>query len=126
MNEDRTDLQGLAPESWSCIDCGINTAPGWPNREELKKAIVARKAAGEWKGLDTAIDLTLPPLSNRAEVYTVRDTVWKSARMEPSGGCLCVGCLEKRLGRRLKPKDFDNHAFNYPWMPASPRLRNRR
>ena len=26
--------------------------------------------------------------------------------MEPWGGCLYVGCLEARLGRRLKPKDF--------------------
>ena len=43
---------------------------------------------------------------DRCEIYTVRDAVWKIAGMEPMGGCLCVGCLEKRLGRRLRPKDF--------------------
>ena len=32
--------------------------------------------------------------------------------MEPFGGCLCVGCLEKQLGRKLKPKDFKrDHGF---------------
>jgi hypothetical protein len=33
--------------------------------------------------------------------------------MEPYGGCLCIGCLERRIGRKLKPKDFErNHPFN--------------
>jgi hypothetical protein len=60
-----------------------------------------------------------------SEVYTVRDAIWEKAGMEPFGGCLCIGCLEKRLGRRLKPKDFDwNHPFNA--LPGTPRLLNRR
>ena len=44
--------------------------------------------------------------------------------MEPWGGCLCVGCLEKRLGRRLKPKDFErDDPFNQ--LPGSARLMKR-
>jgi hypothetical protein len=39
-------------------------------------------------------------------------------------GCLCIGCLEKRIGRRLKPKDFTDHPFNQ--LPGTPRLLNRR
>jgi hypothetical protein len=50
----------------------------------------------------------------------VRDHVWKKAGMEPFGGCLCIGCLERRLGRKLKPKDFTGHVFN--GMPGSARL----
>ena len=47
--------------------------------------------------------------------------------MEPFGGCLCIGCLEKRLGGRLKPKDFQRgHPVNYPNVPGTPRLMNRR
>jgi hypothetical protein len=47
--------------------------------------------------------------------------------MAPFGGCLCVGCLEKRLGRRLRPKDFErDHGFNLPGMPASPQIKKRR
>ena len=53
-----------------------------------------------------------------------RNTVWKAAGMEPMGGCLCVGCLEKRLGRRLRPKDFTRHPFNT--MPGTKRLTERR
>ena len=58
------------------------------------------------------------------EAYTVRNTVWKAAGMERMGGCLCVGCLEKRLGRRLRPKDFTRHALNT--MPGTDRLIERR
>jgi hypothetical protein len=46
----------------------------------------------------------------------------EKAGMEPYGGCLCVGCLEK-----LKPKDFPrSHPFNNPGMPCTERLRDRR
>lgn len=39
-------------------------------------------------------------------------------------GCLCIGCLELRLGRRLVPKDFPEHPFNR--MPGTRRLMERR
>jgi hypothetical protein len=66
-------------------------------------------------------------LDHRSEVYTVRDAVWKKAGMEQMGGCLCIGCLEKRLGRKLKPKDFlRGHALNNPIFPGTPRLLRRR
>jgi hypothetical protein len=51
--------------------------------------------------------------------------VWKKAGMEPYGGCLCIGCLEKRLGRKLKPKDFQSgHPFKD--LRGTPRLIERR
>jgi hypothetical protein len=117
---DDTSLEGLAPESWLCVDCGINTAPGLKTRLELELAFAAGTAAGKpdaENGVEQTIDF-------RSEVYTVRPVIWKKAGIEPFGGCLCIGCLEKRIGRRLKPKDFDrNHIFNQ--VPASPRLLNR-
>ena len=119
-----TDLEGMAPESWLCVDCGFNTAPGLFNRAELEQAIDVAKLAGRWWGDEDGI----PQLFNcQSEVYQVRAPIWKQANMEPFGGCLCVGCLEKRLGRRLKPKDFlRNHAFNQPRIPGTPRLLQRR
>jgi hypothetical protein len=43
------------------------------------------------------------------------------------GGCLCVGCLEKRLGRRLKANDFRRHdPINHPSLPGTERLLKRR
>jgi hypothetical protein len=47
-----------------------------------------------------------------SEVYMVHNRIWKAAGVEPMGGCLCIGCLERRIGRRLKPKDFPRHVFN--------------
>ena len=47
--------------------------------------------------------------------------------MEDFGGCLCIGCLEKRIGRKLKPKDFlRGHPFNRPQLPGTKRLLERR
>ena len=47
--------------------------------------------------------------------------------MKPRGGCLCIGCLERRLGRALRAKDFPKgHEFNSPRVPATERLKQRR
>src|SRR5262245_54613908 len=121
-DRERGDLTGLAPESWFCVDCGINTAPGFPNRVELERAYKTSVAIKKLSG--QAPDLATLTFDDRCEVYTVRETVWKAAGMEPMGGCLCIGCLEKRLGRRLKPKDFPRHPFNT--MPGTARLIERR
>jgi hypothetical protein len=113
-----TDLKGLLPESWLCIDCGRNTAPGTLNRVEMEHAMDAATAAGDPEGsVQVRIDA-------ECEIYQVRDAVWKAAGM--GDGCLCIGCLEKRLGRQLRPKDFQHdHPFNQ--MPVgTARLRKRR
>ena len=46
----------------------------------------------------------------------VLDTVWLKAGM--SDGYLCIGCLEKRLGRMLTARDFTSVVLNdpdHPW-----------
>jgi hypothetical protein len=35
------DLKGPVSESWLCVDCGFDTAPGFLNRAELEKAFEA-------------------------------------------------------------------------------------
>jgi hypothetical protein len=111
----KLDLKGVAPESWCCIDCDINTAPGMSTRAELQKAFYAGELE---QGIKQTID-------DKSEVYTVRNAVWKAAGMEPWGGCLCIGCLEKRYGRKLRPKDFARaHPFNVLF--GTPRLMRRR
>jgi hypothetical protein len=48
-----------------------------------------------------------------SNVYMVKSTIWQAAGMVDFGGCLCIACLEKRLGRKLRPRDFvRNHPFN--------------
>jgi hypothetical protein len=119
---DRFDLRGVTPESWACIDCGINTAPGFPSRVEVERRYRTSVAIEKLSG--KAPELATLTFDERCEVYTVREAVWKAAGMEPMGGCLCIGCLEQRLGRRLKPKDLPRHPFNS--LPGTARLIERR
>ncbi|WP_079170934.1 hypothetical protein [Streptomyces sp. CC53] len=59
------------------------------------------------------------------EWYTVLDSVWEHAGAG-EGGILCVGCLEARLGRRLRRRDFVDAALNDPdYGRHSPRLLSR-
>jgi hypothetical protein len=116
------DLKGTTPESWVCVDCGVNTAPGFPTRIEMEQRYNASKTV-----LRAAVGDRLATLSfdDRCEVYTIKKAVWKAAGMQPWGGRLCIGCLEKRLRRKLRPKDFPRHdAFNS--LPGTERLIERR
>jgi hypothetical protein len=55
----------------------------------------------------------------------VRDDVWTAAGIRD--GFLCVGCLERRLGRSLAPDDFPDLPINEPGDPwDTPRLAARK
>jgi hypothetical protein len=100
-------------ESWLCVDCGVNTAPGLLD------------------GPATRIDLALNGKSRQrydrdTEVYSLKKAVWKRTGVRAWGGCLCISCLEERLGRRLHPRDFDQHDRIWHEMPSTERLRSRR
>jgi hypothetical protein len=58
--------------------------------------------AADFTCLDCGVDTSGDGI---AEYYIVTDELWRSAH--PAGaGMLCVGCLERRIGRRLEPHDF--------------------
>lgn len=63
------------------------------------------------------------------ESYMVHDHLWLSAGMTKDGGRLCVKCLEKRIGRKLRRQDFFLCPLNIePYFHkeiASKRLRKR-
>ena len=69
-----------------CVDCGIDTIPHTGKRGCLQKG--------------------------RCEWYMVHKAVWAKAGMEHYGGYLCIGCLERRLGRMLRPRDFTDAWIN--------------
>jgi hypothetical protein len=118
-HSNKIDARGVIPESWNCIDCSINTAPGCSTRAEFEIALQASVLTASGKqGVTQTYD-------ERSEVYTVKPEVWRAAGMDDLGGCLCIGCLEKRLGRFLTPKDFPrNHPFHS--LPGTERLLSRR
>ena len=116
-NDEPIDLKDRTTDSWCCVDCGMNTAPGTPPRRLM--AFLFQQA-----GMDAEVKSCI---TWDSEVYTVRDSVWKKAGIAPMGGCLCIDCLERRIGRRLEPKDFPaDDAFNHPDLPGTERLLNRR
>jgi hypothetical protein len=111
-NENNFNGPGVIPESWACVDCSINTAPGcldWAQREQSLAANL---------DIENIID-------ERSEVYVVKARLWKAAGMKETAGCLCIGCLEMRIGRRLMQKDFSRkHTINS--RPGTTRLLSRR
>ena len=97
------DTMGLTWFGTHCVDCGVNTAPAiWCGRE------VEPALPGSW--------------------VWVKDKVWAAAGMRELDGSLCVGCIEARLGRRLRRKDFDftrsENQVHATWI--TPRLTSRR
>jgi hypothetical protein len=52
-------------------------------------------------------------VDTRSEYYMVHDWVWELSGMNPYDGMLCIGCLEKRLGRKLIKGDFPNIPINW-------------
>jgi hypothetical protein len=113
-SERKGTVKGDTPETWLCVDCGWNTAPGFSTRKEMEVAFALYGEAEQ-------------TLSWDQEVYTVTKEVWRATGLDDFGGCLCIACLQKRIGRRLRPKDFEpDHEFNKPTFPASRRLRKRR
>jgi hypothetical protein len=80
----RCDAMGHTYFGSHCVDCGTNCCPA------------------VWEG-----PTVLPALPQSWEFYWVKDEVWSAAGMGELDGSLCVGCLEARLGRRLRRKDFD-------------------
>lgn len=65
-------------------------------------------------------------VDKRSEIYCATQTVWRAASIGDHEGCLCVGCLEKRLGRTLNREDFIlRHPFNGPQWPRTKRLKDR-
>ena len=108
IDDKSVNFRNIWPESHRCVDCGFDTASGLPNRARAEEAAIDQIAVGIEKW-------SIPMEYNPAhEFYFVHDHVWKASGIEPFGGCLCIGCLEKQIARRLTPDDFpDIHMDPY-------------
>jgi hypothetical protein len=111
---DEFDLYGLIADNYICVDCGVDTWPGHKTRAEVEQSMRDARAAGKkWKS-----KLTFTP---ETEVFYVHPHVWKASGVKAWGGCLCIGCLEKRIGQQLQPYDFMVGGFNNPNLPGTRR-----
>jgi hypothetical protein len=86
-------------------------------------ALLAQKQNVNFNCEDCGNDTS--PATGIGEYYMVGDGVWRQATALKPAKMLCVGCLEKRLGRELRPDDFYGYSLNYLGAPQSPRLRIR-
>lgn len=59
------------------------------------------------------------------EYYMVNHALWLTSGLTARGGMLCIGCLEKRIGRTLTPDDFLVCPLNGENFNKSDRLLNR-
>ena len=50
------NLRGTIPESWACIDCGVNTAPGFNTRGEMQGAFTAISTLANSDGVPQTAD----------------------------------------------------------------------
>lgn len=70
--------------------------------------------------LDCTVDT-----SRLGEFYFVQTEIWLGA-VGSKDGMLCIGCLEKRIGRKLNRTDFTDAYINrIGWGSKSARLLNR-
>jgi len=87
----KADLKKLVPKSWLCDDCGEDLGGRMPTRDKLT---------------DVTIDIFGPYILSK-KIKIVRPAVWAEAGAPPDVSWLCDDCLEKRLGRRLRPEDYE-------------------
>jgi hypothetical protein len=69
---------------------------------------MGKKNRNKWLCLDCKRDTSSRGLS---EHYFVNLDLWMSV-VGSKTGMLCIGCLEKRIGRKLIPSDFPNVHIN--------------
>jgi hypothetical protein len=64
------------------------------------------------------------PAEQGKEFYMVHNSLWRRAR--GGKGFLCIGCLERRLKRPLRKRDFTKAPINRHRFDETPRLYNRK
>src|ERR1700691_5968079 len=58
------DARGKVPESWNCVDCGVNTAPGIMTRIQIETALTIGTS-------------TEQSIDEQSEVYYIKPKIWK-------------------------------------------------
>ena len=79
---------------------------------KAREAITRERLAS--RCLDCQTETSFTERGKNDEYYMIHNHLWLQAN--PSGvGKLCIGYLEKRIGRRLTPRDFaDCSLTNFP------------
>lgn len=95
------------PADAPCMDCGTDTTPcrNAQNCPHHKRHQCRHNSPLPW------------------EWYMIEDDLWAAIVGPGARGFLCIGCLERRLGRQLNRADFSHRPVNLiPSRSSSPRL----
>jgi hypothetical protein len=99
----------------------------------VKIADAIKESRAQWRAEQAELRASMC-IDCKADIYTIREyfmvtkKVWKASGLKYDGGMLCVGCLEKRIGRELTQEDFPVVPLNADegvWGEKSERLRQR-
>jgi hypothetical protein len=95
------DRMALAAfNKWTCEDCqtfALGIPSPWNENESVDHDPEIDTA---FRCVDCGKD------TGGGEYYMVGDDVWAASGLAPNGGMLCLGCLERRIGRLLTGEDF--------------------
>lgn len=86
------------------------------NLPPSKALTLARKLADQalamwvYEAWDACLDCGIHT-TDIGEYFMVQDTLWRKVCPAPRA-MMCIGCLEKRLGRELTPADFTDAPIN--------------
>jgi hypothetical protein len=81
-------------------------------------------AWGDTICIECNMDTSTPTGPN--EWFMLVSEVWALTGLSRTGGVLCIGCTERRVGRELAPDDFDGTlGTNRPSLADSDRMLNR-
>lgn len=50
--------------------------------------------------------------TSHSEYYMVKNPIWEEAQNKGIAQILCIGCLERRIGRKLVSNDFSDVPLN--------------
>jgi hypothetical protein len=61
---------------------------------------------GAGKKMNEGVNLSCADCGGKTEAYFVKDSIWSVVPKSKTKRSLCLSCLEKRVGRKLKKEDF--------------------
>ncbi len=99
------------------------TGYGWVTRWIPRDSKPAEHQHGPALCNDCAVEVMPLNLDQPSQLYMVTGEVGAQSGLGPNDGCLCIGCLEDRIGRELTGADFPMVPLNLPMAGMStPRL----
>jgi len=106
----KPNLEGKVPESWACIDCGINTAPGNLNREQMEQALAADRTNQDVKQTYSELTENLQRQASNLESCGYGAVGWLSVHRMPRKAARPNPNRERLPSRRSTQSDTGDRA----------------